>query len=232
MKKHFSVKELARGDRPREKMLLKGREALSDSELIAILLGSGTKEESVLELSKRILKDNNNSLLNLTRLSLNDWMKYKGIGEAKAVSVVAALELGNRIRSGSAVKKKKLNSSKDVFHYFKGLIGSPESEYFYVLLLDRNLQIIKPVKIGEGGFAGTVADPKKIFKIALEYATSSIILCHNHPSGNIEPSQADINLTKKIVEAGKILDISVLDHIILGEDTYYSFADKHQIITR
>ncbi len=229
MGKHYPVKQLAEEDRPREKMLVKGRSVLTDSELLAILMGSGSREESVLELSKRILKECDNDLLRLSSLSIKDLMKYRGVGEAKAVTIIAALELGNRIRTKKASEKKQITSSKSAFEYFKGLIGMLNYEVFYILLLDRGNQIIRAEKISEGGFAGTVADPKRIFKVALEYASSAMILCHNHPSGKVNPSDSDIKLTKKLIDAGKVLDIKILDHIIVGEDTFYSFADEGQM---
>ncbi len=227
--KHFPVNKWAEEDRPREKLRSKGRKALTDAELLAILLGSGSRNETVLELAQRILRDHNNNLDILSRLSIDQLMQYKGIGEAKAITVIAALELGNRIRTFKA-SLQKITSSKTAFEYLHGILGQNNHEEFHILLLNRSNHVIRPVKISEGGFSGTLVDPKKIFKIALENAASSIILSHNHPSGNIQPSQEDIRLTKRIVDAGKILTLEVLDHIIIGGNNYYSFADAGEIV--
>jgi DNA repair protein RadC len=228
-KQYFPIREWAEDDRPREKLLLKGRQSLSDAELIAILMGSGSRNESAVDLAKRILKESSDNLVELSKLSVPELMKFKGVGEAKAISIIAALELGKRRRGAEALEKKKITCSKDVFEYFSSIIEGSKYELFYVLLLNRANKIIRDVQISEGGIAGTVADPKKIFKLALDYNASSIILCHNHPSGNIKPSADDISLTKKIKGAGEMLDISVLDHIILGDEKYYSFADENEM---
>lgn len=225
-KNNFPIREWAEGDRPREKLLLKGRNSLSDAELIAILMGSGSQNESAVDLAKRILNDSKNNLIELSKLSVIDLVKYKGVGEAKAISIIAALELGKRRRSAEALERKKVTNSRDVFDYLHGIFGDSNYEAFYILLLNRANKIIRDIMISEGGFSGTVADPKKIFKIALEYGASSVILCHNHPSGNIQPSEADIRLTSKLRKAGEMLDLPVIDHIILGDDKYYSFADE------
>ena len=225
-KNKISIKNWAEDDKPREKLLLKGKSVLSDSELIAILIGSGNTEESAVDLSKRILSDLNDNLIQLSKLSVVDLMKYKGIGEAKAITIIAALELGKRRRSSEVLVKKGIKSSNDVFEAFQDVLSDVNHEEFWVLLLNRANKIIKRVCISEGGFAGTVADPKKIFKIALENNASSIIICHNHPSGNIKPSEADIKLTKKLKEVGSNLELAVLDHLIVGDEKYYSFADE------
>jgi DNA repair protein RadC len=226
LKKYFPIREWAEDDRPREKLLLKGRQSLSDAELIAILLGSGSRNESAVDLAKRILKESSDNLMELSKLSVQDLIKFKGVGEAKAISIIAALELGKRRRGAEALERKKITSSKDVFEYFSSIMGDFTYETFYILLLNRANKIIREVQISEGGISGTVADPKKIFKLALDHNATSIILCHNHPSGNIKPSGDDIALTKKIKNAGDMIDISVLDHIILGDEKYYSFADE------
>jgi len=225
-KNNFPIREWAEGDRPREKLLLKGKNSLSDAELIAILMGSGSQNESAVDLAKRILNDSKNNLIELSKLGVNDLIKFKGVGEAKAISIIAALELGKRRRSAEALERKKVTNSQDVFDYLHGIFGDSNYEAFYILLLNRANKIIRDIMISEGGFSGTVADPKKIFKIALENGASSVILCHNHPSGNIQPSEADIRLTSKLRKAGEILDLPVIDHIILGDDKYYSFADE------
>lgn len=220
------IREWAEDDRPREKLMLKGRQSLSDAELIAILMGSGSRNESAVDLAKRILKESQDNLLELSKMNVKDLMQFKGVGEAKAITLIAALELGKRRRGAEALEKKKIGSSKDVFEFFASLIGDQAYENFYILLLNRANKVIRPVQISEGGISGTVADPKKIFKVALEYRATSIILCHNHPSGNIKPSDADIRLTKKLKNAGEMLDIPVLDHLIIGDERYYSFADE------
>ncbi len=229
LKQYYPIREWAEGDRPREKLLLKGKNALSDAELLAILLGSGSKNESAVDLAKRILRTSNDNLIELSKLGVNELSKFKGVGEAKAITVIAAMELGKRRRGAEALEKKKITSSHDVFEYLNGIIGDNKYESFYILLLNRANSVIREIQISEGGFSGTVADPKKIFKIALENNASSIVLSHNHPSGNVQPSDADIKLTHKLKSAGEMLDLPVIDHIILGDEKYYSFADEGQL---
>ncbi|MFA4850960.1 MAG: DNA repair protein RadC [Bacteroidales bacterium] len=227
MKNNYSsIKQWAEDDRPREKLLMKGKNALSDAELIAILISSGNREETAVDLAKRILKNSNDSIAELSRLTIKDMMKFKGIGEAKAISIAAALELGRRRREEEATQKKQITSSKDVFDIFHPIMSDMTYEEFWILLLNKANKIIGKFSISEGGLIGTVADPVKIFRKAIEYNAIGMILCHNHPSGNIKPSEADMNLTKKMKEGGKLLDISVLDHIIIGEEKYLSFADE------
>jgi len=223
----ITIKNWAEDDRPREKLMLKGKSALSDAELTAILIGSGNIEESAVELSKRILKSVNDNLIELSKLSINDLVKnFKGIGEAKAISIIAALELGKRRRSAEIIEKKKINSSKDAFELMQSMISDCYYEEFWIIMLNKANKVIKYLSISEGGLTATVADPKKIFKLALENNATSLILCHNHPSGNLKPSDADIKLTKQVKEAGLFLEILVVDHIIIGDDSYYSFADE------
>ncbi len=221
-----SIKNWAEDDRPREKLLLKGKSSLSSSELIAILIGSGNSEESAVDLSMRILNDVNDNIIELSKLSVKDLTRYKGIGEAKAISIIAALELGKRRSSSAAVQREKIKCSRDVFEIFQDVIADSRYEEFWLLLLNRANKVLKKIFISEGGMSGTVADPKKIFKLALENNAASIMLCHNHPSGNIKPSDSDIALTKKLKKAGEYLDLPVLDHIIVGDDKYFSFADE------
>jgi DNA repair protein RadC len=221
-----TIKLWAEDDRPREKLLIKGKNALSDAELIAILISSGNREETAVDLAKRILKNSNDSIAELSRLTIKDMMKFKGIGEAKALSIAAALELGRRRREEEANQKKQITSSKDVFDIFNPILSDMVYEEFWILLLNKANKIIGKFSISEGGLIGTVADPVKIFRKAIEHNAIGMILCHNHPSGNIKPSEADMNLTKKMKEGGKLLDISVLDHIIIGEEKYLSFADE------
>jgi len=227
--KKLPISQWAEDDRPREKLMLRGKGQLSKAELIAILIGSGNTEESAVQLAQKILNSINNNLAELSNLSLSDLKKFKGIGEAKAISIIAALELGKRRLSEDVLVRKKIKSSEDAFHILYAELSDKQYEEFWVLMLDRANQVIRKVNISEGGMAGTVADPKKIFKMALDLNASSLILSHNHPSNNLKPSQNDIDLTKKLRSAGKLLDIEVLDHLIFGNDTYYSFADENMI---
>lgn len=223
---YLNIKSWAEEDRPREKLLLKGKASLSEAELIAILIGSGTASMSAVELSKHILSYVENDLNALAKLTVKDLTKFKGIGEAKAISIVAALELGRRRKETEPVKKPKITCSQDIHYLMKAHLLDLPHEEFWIVMLNRANQVIKKQLISSGGVSGTVADPKIIFKMALDELASSVILCHNHPSGNIKPSQADINLTKKLKEAGKMLEIPVLDHIIFTNDSYFSFADE------
>ncbi|MBQ8221736.1 MAG: DNA repair protein RadC [Bacteroidales bacterium] len=221
-----TIKSWAEEDRPREKMLSKGKEALSNGELIAILIGSGNNKESAVDLSRRILKDNNDNLIELSKLSINDLMRYKGIGEAKAVSIAAALELGRRRRFSEALEKPVIKNSQMAFECFYPQLSDLNHEQFWIMLLNSANKVIKLEKIGVGGLAGTTADPKKIFKSALENNAISVMLCHNHPSGNLIPSNADKKITDNLIKAGQFLEIKILDHIIIGNDNYFSFADE------
>ncbi|MAZ37403.1 MAG: DNA repair protein RadC [Bacteroidetes bacterium] len=221
-----SIKSWAEDDRPREKFLLKGRAALSDAELLAIIIGSGSRNESAVELSKRILSTASNNLLELGKYNLSELQTFKGIGEAKAISIAAALEIGRRRRSQENTVKKKISSSNDAFEILHAELSDLNTEEFWIILLNRANRVIKKSKISSGGISGTVADTRVIFKSAIDNLASAIILAHNHPSGNLKPSQADINLTKKLRESGTVLDIPVLDHIIIAENSYFSFADE------
>jgi len=221
----LSIKQWAEDDRPREKLLSKGRLALSNAELIAILINSGSIDESAVDLAKRILASTQDSLIELSKLSITDLCAFKGIGPARAVTITAALELGRRRRESEALQKKTISSSRDAYEVMQSTLSDINYEEFWILLLNRANQVIRKVNISEGGFAGTVADPKKIFKIALENSASGIILCHNHPSGNLKPSDADLILTRKLKEAGAHLDLPILDHLIIGDEKYISFAD-------
>ena len=221
-----SIKSWAEDDRPREKLLLKGRESVSDAELIAILISSGSKNESAVSLSKRILKTADNDLNKVGRMTVGELQRFKGIGEAKAVSIAAALELGRRRKSSNIKERKKITSSKDVADYFSAKMTDLPYEEFWIMLLNRaNVPIDKHL-ISRGGISGTVADIRLIFKKAIDQLASSIIVCHNHPSGNLKPSEADKKLTTKLIDAGKIVDIPVLDHIIVSHDNYFSFNDE------
>ncbi len=224
--KGFSIKQWAEDDRPREKLLNKGRTALSDAELIAILIGSGTPKISAVDLSKQILQAVGNNLNELARCSVKDLMQHKGIGEAKAISIITALELGRRRRESEVLDKKKISSSSDVFNLMQPQLGDLGHEEFHVVFLSNSNKILKRERISSGGITGTVADVRIIMKEAINQNATAIVLCHNHPSGTLKPSQADITLTKKVKNAGEILDIKVLDHIIVTTKSYYSFADE------
>ena len=222
----LGIKSWAEEDRPREKMIEKGSHVLTEAELIAILIGSGSRDETAVELSKRILSSVGNNLNALGKLNINDLTRFKGIGEAKAVSVVAALELGRRRNETEIIKRNKITSSKDVFDILKPILIDLPFEEFWLLILNRANLVIKKEMISRGGVSGTVVDTKIIFKAAIENYASSIIICHNHPSGNLKPSEADIRITKNIKEAGKLMEIPLLDHLIVAETGFYSFADE------
>ncbi len=222
----LNIKSWAEDDRPREKLFLKGRQALSDAELIAILIGSGNREESAVELSKRILNSASNNLSELGKLSVSDLMNFKGIGDAKAISIIAALELGRRRKETETIKRDKISCSKDVFEIMQPFMLDLPHEEFWLLNLSRSNAVIKKELISRGGVSGTVVDTKMIFKSAVENLASSIIICHNHPSGNLKPSDADIRITKNIKEAGRVMDIQLFDHVIITENGYYSFNDE------
>jgi DNA repair protein RadC len=224
--KALKIKSWSPEDRPREKLLLKGTSVLSDAELIAILLGSGTTTMSAVEVARKILQGVGNNLHDLARLSVKDLTKIKGIGEAKAITIIAALELGRRRKELEAEEKPRITGSKDAYELLKAHLLDIPHEAFWVVLLNRANRVIKKNQISLGGVSGTVADPKIIFKLALEELASGIILAHNHPSGNLTASQADIDLTKKLKEAGKLLEIQVLDHLIIAGQKYFSFADE------
>lgn len=220
------IKSWAADDRPREKLITKGKKALSNAELLAILIQSGNKNESAIDIAKNILAQCNNNLIDLSKLSIKDLTRINGIGSAKAVSIAAALELGSRRLEAEAATKQKISSSKDVFNLFYPVLSDCTYEEFWILLLNRANKVIGKFCISEGGLTGTVADPSKIFKIAIENKAVGIILCHNHPSGNLSPSDSDNSITRKLKEGGKLLDISILDHIIIGDEKYFSFADE------
>jgi DNA repair protein RadC len=222
----LGIKKWALEDRPREKLLQKGTAALSDAELVAILIGSGTKTLSAVEVSRQILQSVGNNLHELAKLSVSDLMKTRGIGEAKAISIVSAMELGRRRKDHEPDEKPKIGSSQDAFNLIKGSLMDLHHEEFWVVYLNRANRVILKKKISEGGVSGTVADPKIIYKSALENLASGIIVVHNHPSGNLTASQQDIVLTKKLKEGAKALEIQLLDHLIIAGNTYFSFADE------
>lgn len=219
------INQWAEDDRPREKFLLKGKAALSDSELLAILIGSGSRNESAVQLCQRILASSENNLNTLGKMSVSQLMQFKGIGEAKAISIAAALELGRRRRAEEAVELKKISSSKAVFEIMQPIIGELPHEEFWVLYLNNSNKVIYKAQLSKGGITGTVVDIRLLFKMALEQNATAVLLTHNHPSGKLLASDADIQITKKIKEAGKTLEIHVLDHIIITENGYLSFQD-------
>lgn len=220
------INQWAEDDRPREKFLLKGKSSLSDSELLAILIGSGSRNESAVQLCQRILFSVNNNLNQLGKLSIKQLTEFKGIGEAKAISIVAALELGRRRRAEEAVELEKIASSRSVFDIMQPIIGELPHEEFWVLYLNNSNKVIHKAQLSKGGITGTIVDSRIIFKTALEYNATSLILTHNHPSGKLLASNADREITKKIKLAGQQLDIIVIDHIIITETSFYSFNDE------
>lgn len=222
----FSIRKWNENDRPREKLLVKGKNSLSDSELIAILIGSGNKEESAVALSKRILASVDNQINALGKLSVKQLMNFKGIGEAKAISIVAGLELGKRRKEEHISIIPKINSSIDVFHIMNPIIGDLEHEEFWVLFLNNSNKVLQKKQISIGGKTGTLVDPRIVFRSALEFHATAIILTHNHPSGTLMPSESDKALTQKLKQAGMSLDIKLLDHLIITEKDYFSFADQ------
>jgi len=224
--KKLNIKEWAVEDRPREKLLSKGARHLTDAELIAILIGSGNLEETAVELSKRILASTDNNLNELGRKEVDFLQSFNGIGEAKAVTIVAALELGKRRKDADVFNKSQIKGSKDAADFFQPVIGDLNHEEFWVMLLNRGNKILDTFMVSQGGISGTIIDVRLILKRALEKLASSIILCHNHPSGTLMTSDADRNITSKIIKAAQIMDITVLDHIIIGHNKYLSFADE------
>jgi DNA repair protein RadC len=224
---YFSIKCWNEDDRPREKLMLKGRVALSDAELIAILIGSGSRNESAVSLSKRILSSVENNLNELGKLDIKNLMSFRGIGEAKAVTIIAALELGRRRRVEEALEKKKINSSKSVFDLLQPIIGDLPHEEFWIVYLNNSNKVLQTSQLSKGGITGTLVDIRLALKKALQLGAVALILSHNHPSGTLKPSQADIGLTNKLKKAGESLDIKVLDHVIITEKAYFSFADEN-----
>ena len=222
----FGIKSWAEDDRPREKLLQKGKVSLSDAELIAILIGSGSRNESAVQLSKRILASTGNQLSDLGKLSVKKLCEFKGIGPAKAVSIVAAMELGRRRRTEEALEKKKITSSASVFELMQPIIGELYHEEFWIIYLNNSNRVIEQLQLSKGGITGTLVDVRITLRKALEVGATSIILAHNHPSGTLRPSEADKELTQKLKTAAQSLDIKVLDHLIVTEKSYFSFADE------
>ncbi|WP_417885997.1 RadC family protein [Zunongwangia sp.] len=222
----INLKSWAEDDRPREKLLSKGKLALSDSELIAILIGSGNREETAVELSKRILAASQNNLSTLGKLSVSQLCKFKGIGQAKAISIIAALEIGRRRRLAEAQERVKISSSRSVFELMQPIIGELPHEEFWIIYLNNSNKVIDQFQLSKGGITGTLVDVRLTLKKALELGATSLILAHNHPSGTLKPSEADKKLTQKLKIASESLDIKILDHLIVTEMSYFSFADE------
>lgn len=225
----FSIKNWAEDDRPREKLLLKGKNALSNAELIAILIRSGTSNESAVALAKRILTSANENLHQIATMNVAELTKFKGIGTAKAITIITALELGRRQRLQEALELPKITSSSDVFNVMHPIIGELQHEEFWVLFLNNAHKIIDKKQLSKGGLTATVVDVRLLFKYALQVNAVSIVLCHNHPSGLLKPSNADIEITQKLVNAGKTLDVKILDHLIISNTSYFSFTDNNTI---
>jgi DNA repair protein RadC len=225
----FSIKNWAEDDKPREKLMLKGKAALSDAELLAIIIGSGNRSESAVDLSKRILAHVQNNLNALGKLSLKQLTDFKGIGEAKAISIIAATELGRRRRAEDTVDLQKITSSKVIFEIMQPIIGELPHEEFWVMFLNNSNKVVHKAQLSKGGITGTVVDVRMILKMALEQNALSIVLVHNHPSGKLVASDSDIEITKKIQIAAKQLDMNVIDHVIISENGYYSFADDQKL---
>ncbi len=226
----MTIKSWAEGDRPREKLLTKGKQNLSDAELLAILLGSGSTEQTAVGLARSILASANNDLSELGKCSLSHFMKFKGIGEAKAITIAAALELGRRRQLTAIKERPKIICSTDIYHIIAPLLIDLPHEEFWILLLNQANRVIGREQISLGGVNAAIVDPRIVFRKAIENKATSIALVHNHPSGNLRPSEPDLQLTKKLVEAGKLLDIAVLDHLIIGGQGYYSFMDEGKMI--
>jgi len=224
--RNLRIKEWALEDRPREKLISNGRNSLSNAELIAILLGSGNHCESALDVSKKILNLVDNNLHELSRLSIDQLKKIKGIGPVKATTIIAAFELGNRRKQAERPEYVRITSSNEAFKLMLPVVGDLVHEEFWILLMNRSNRCIRKQKISQGGISGTVIDVRLILKYAVELLASSMIICHNHPSGNLQPSEADNKITKKIMESAKIMDIQLLDHLIIADNSYFSYADN------
>ena len=223
----MSIKFLAEDDRPREKFLLKGKNALSDAELLAIIMGSGNREDSAVELGRNILNSVANNWHNLSLLSLSDLMKFKGVGEAKAISIAAALEIGHRRAAQEVPEKIQIRESKDIYKVLQPYLSDLQTEEFWAVFLNQNNRIVGKARLSAGGINQSVVDVRILFKTALEHLSTAIAIAHNHPSGNLKPSQEDLRITKQIADAGKILNIQLLDHLIISQNAYLSFADEN-----
>jgi len=222
----LTIKKWAEDDRPREKLIKHGKAALSDAELIAILLGCGNLKETAVDLAKRILLSVENNLPELGKVGMAELVKFPGVGKAKALSIIAALELGRRRKESEFLEKKVIQNSQDAFRYMEPLLGDLPHEEFWVIYLNRSNKVIRRENVSRGGISGTVADSRLIFKSAIEALASGIIVAHNHPSGGLKPSDADLQLTRRLAQAGHMLEVPLLDHLIITDKAYYSFADQ------
>lgn len=230
MKQKLSIKDLAEEDRPREKMLLKGVSSLSDAELIGILIASGNKKETAVELAQRILHSVGNNLNTLGKLDIKDLIKnFNGIGEAKAITIVSALEIGKRRKLAETVTQPQIRSSLDIYNLMHPILSDLHHEEVWVILLNRANKVLKKIQISKGGISGTVIDIRLIIKESINSLATAIVLCHNHPSGNPQPSNDDDTITLKLKQAGQIMDITLLDHVIVCENEYYSYLDRKRI---
>jgi DNA repair protein RadC len=223
----MNIKSLAEEERPREKLAIKGKQSLSDTELLAIILGSGSKSESSITLAQRILSSVNHNWNELAKLSIRDLCKFNGVGKVKAIEIITSLEIGRRKSLQQALKKVSISSSKDAFNILQPIIGDLMIEEFWVIYLSRSNKIVSKEKISQGGITGTMVDNRLIFKKALELNAVSLIISHNHPSGNIQPSNSDIQITQEIKKAGELLNITLMDHLIITQTAYFSFADEN-----
>lgn len=223
----MSIKFLAEDDRPREKFLLKGKNAVSDAELLAIIMGSGSRNESAVELARRILDSVGNNFHELSKLSLQDLMKFKGVGEAKAISIATALEIGRRRASQEVPERKEIGKSLDAYEIFRPYLSDLNTEEFWAIFLNQKNKVIQTKQLTSGGISSSIVDIRVLYKTALEVFAVGIIVAHNHPSGNLQPSQEDLKITKQISDAGNILNIKLLDHLILSQTSYFSFADEN-----
>jgi len=224
--KNLSIRNWALEDRPREKMMLKGIQSLSESELLSLLIGSGTRKASAVDLARQVLNMAGNNLDKLGKFAVSDLKKLNGIGQARAITIVAALELGRRRKLFDAPEGLKISGSQDAFAFMGPVLSDLAHEEFWVLLLNRSNRVIEKCKISQGGITGTVTDIRIILKLALDHLATSLILCHNHPSGNLQPSEADISITRRIKESAALMDISLLDHLIIASKSYFSLADE------
>ena len=223
----MNIKSLAEEERPREKLLLRGKQSLSDAELLAIILGSGSKSESSITLAQRIFSSVNHNWTELAKLTIRDLCKFNGVGKVKAIEIITSLEIGRRKSLQQALKKEKISSSKDAYNILQPIIGDLMIEEFWVIYLSRSNKILSKEKISQGGITGTMVDNRLIFKHAIELNAVSLIISHNHPSGNIQPSNSDIQITHEIKKAGNLLNITLMDHLIVTQTSFFSFADEN-----
>lgn len=225
----MSIKFLAEDDRPREKFLLKGKNALSDAELLAIIMGSGSRDESAVELARKILQSVENNWHHLSRLQIADLMKFKGVGEAKAISIAAALEIGRRRATQEIPERTQIKSSNDIFVLLSPFLSDLQTEEFWAIFLNQNNRVLGKSQLSSGGINQSVVDVRILFKAAIDQFATALVIAHNHPSGNLKPSTEDVKITKQIAEAGKILNIQLLDHVIIAQNSYFSFADESML---